>query len=124
MISPVDLLVLVFITVPFLLLYFLHKKETKEWEQRRLKDKTWLDEEMAKPMYFVEFQLLSGEIKKTSKYRPWQTCAGGNWNIKRTSEGSANSSLERDYERGYFTDEYGVTYPACNVKSAVVKVEQ
>lgn len=115
-------IILFFVSIP-VAFYLEYKSDLKEWGKRESDDNAWLAQEMTKPRYFIEFELVSGEVKKTSKHQPWQTCAGSDYNFQRTSESSAKASLERDYERGYFTDENGVTYPACNVKSAVVKVE-
>jgi hypothetical protein len=77
----------------------------------------WLEKQRKQPKSVVQF--VSGKTEYRSKpLEPEIWYLGHNVHI--TSESKAITLLHRCYERGYFEDEQGRTYPVCNVECAEV----
>lgn len=100
---------------------YLDKKELDKKEQA---DIEWLNNEKLKPKYRIQFIVSMGSSFGpiwTSTFEPANSLAGNPWNIRYTSKSLAEIHLKNSYERSYFMDEAGVTYPVCQVLQAWVE---
>jgi len=91
-----------------------------KWQlAEKAKKEKFLEEEGKKPKWVVSF-VVNGETKRS---KPEEPTAFWGWDeyVLRTSKREAQRLLEAFYERTYFTDSEGVTYPACNVQSARIE---
>lgn len=92
-------------------LFFDHKANLKE-ERTQL---DWLKQQESLPKYKIRFEIRGDgtEIKMTKSFSP--EILGYLW---LTSKELAENNLEVSYERGYFLDHEGISYPVSNVKNA------
>jgi len=100
--------------------YYTDKKDKKEDKL----NSDWLSNEKNKRKWYVKFTTIDGEIKTTGKANPTIDKFGSYYAIRQTSNDNARQALKFMYERGYFNDQDGVSYPACNVKSAQVVADE
>jgi hypothetical protein len=98
-------------------IYFACKADNAKYAKMLKDDQDWLAAEMKKPKWRVLFKV-SGHSYCSQIAEPLNSLEGFEWNMRRTSKGLAHAYLTNFYERGYFTDTAGNTYPACNVQMA------
>lgn len=86
-------------------------------------DSRWKNE-LQKPMYKIEFKTqFDNTIRITNSIKPIRFGDGSGMSWIDTSYERAERLLYTSYERGYFKDSEGVTYPACNILYAEVVEE-
>lgn len=92
-----------------------------EWNKKEKEDKEWLEKEMKNPKYAVYFELVDGKVLFGDTLDPYNTCPGSEWNFRYASEELAKRRMLLSYEKGYFTDVEGNTYPVCSISRAFVQ---
>lgn len=108
----------------FSFIYFACKADNAKYAKMLKDDQDWLAAEMKKPLYRIAFYTSGdryGGYNATSIMEPYNTLEGCNWNIRRTSKSQAESHLAACYERGYFRNTAGDTYPTCNIQTAKIE---
>lgn len=101
-------------------MYLTMKQCEREWNERKLSDEKWLEEQLKAPKYSIEFITLDDQIHTTGPHIPYVTMPGSDWGYRSKSKDFADRCLGGAYERGYFMDEARNSFPTCNVKSAKV----
>ncbi len=107
---------LLFVAFPFWVI----REDRRQWRESVEADKKWLKAQEQLPKYQVSFTLMTGTVKKTRLFNPLNTNPGSDFNMRVTSMEAALEALAIYYERGYFSDEEGPTYPLCQVASAAI----
>lgn len=83
-------------------------------------------DELQKPMYKIAFKTkFDNETRYTNSIKPRKIGDGSGMSMSwiGTSYERAERLLSLSYERGYFKDSEGITYPACNIVRAEVVEE-
>lgn len=94
--------------------YVLDKKD-----QEKERDQ-WLREEEQKPRSYVEFTLKNGEVKRTGSFEPYSIDPGSKFNISMSSYQRAARHNQLSFERGFFEDILGNSYPVSNVENSKI----
>ncbi len=97
--------------------YYDYFRFSKEEKAKIKKSNEEFEAELKKPPYIIEFQTAERVNRSTEikAYRFWDDSQCS------TAKSMAEHELKRSYERGYFTDSEGMTYPVCNVVWARIK---
>lgn len=81
------------------------------------------EEECKKPMSFIQFYDQFGQKHTTDVSYPRYGNEGSKrWFWLNTSKMEAEKLLAYSYERGFFRNKEGTTFPACNIREATVEV--
>jgi hypothetical protein len=97
------------------------RSSRKDRKAREKQDLLWLFDELDKPKYCIEFKTVYDKQLHTSiSFLPFNTNAGGEYNRRTTSKQAAERYLQICYERGYFENYGGTTFPCCQIASAKV----
>jgi len=94
------------------------RAEAKEKAKRKLLEQK-LEEEKLMPMCFIEFELPSGAIERTEPIEPMILMES----VLNSEERAKRVLRAFYYDKNYFRDVSGMTYPACNVMKAYIKEE-
>ena len=104
--------------------FYFSKLDDKEYEKRLENHRVKLALEESKPRCYVEFRLQNGDVMRTDAFDPKNSNEGSDYNHLYTSYELASIHNKNCFERGYFKDKDGLTYPLCEVKYSRVVEEK
>ena len=103
---------------------YINVLDDKEYKKRLESDQLKLVLEECKPKCYVEFRLQNGDVVRTDSFKPKNSNEGNPYNHLYTSYELASTHNKYCFERGYFKDKDGLTYPVCEVKYSKVVEEK